>query len=185
MTKRIAALTLLAVAICAYAAAGPLITLHGMKVGIRERDSEKLSEYIDFPTLRMNLKEQVNAFVMKEAATQMKDNTFAALGMAVASTFAESLVESVESAVTPAGLANLMEGKKPLASTPVPTAVTDIPASAKTELIEPFKNARYTYDSFERFSVWVKDEKGEEFRFVLTRNGLSWKLTNIIIPMRG
>jgi hypothetical protein len=105
--------------------------------------------------------------------------------MAVASKFAESLVESVESAVTPAGLANLMEGKKPLASTPVPTAVTNIKASAKTELLEPFKNARYTYDSFERFSVWVKDEKGEEIRFVLTRNGFSWKLTNIIIPMRG
>ena len=182
MRMRVAALTLLAVAVCGYTAAGPLITLHGMKVGIRERDSEKLSEYIDFLTLRMNLKEQVNAVVMKEAATQMKENPFAALGIAVASKVAESLVES---AVTPAGLANLMEGKKPLAPTAAPSAATDIAPSAKTGQGEPFKSARYTYDSTERFSVWVKDDKGEEIRFVLTRNWLSWKLTNIILAMKS
>ena len=38
-----------------------------------------MTENIDFPTLRSNLKEQFNAFVMKNAASELQDNPFAAL----------------------------------------------------------------------------------------------------------
>jgi hypothetical protein len=182
MRKSIAALILLGVAVGGYATAGPFIALRGMKVGITEQDSEKLSEHIDFPTLRMNLKEQINAVVVKESAAQMKDNPFAVLGIAIASKLAESVVESF---VTPAGLASLMQGRNPTEPAAVPTAAADVSNGETGDKPEPFKNARYTYDGADRFSVWMKNDKGEEIRFVLTRTWLSWKLTNIIIPMKA
>ena len=44
-----------------YIGLGPLITLHEIKIGLQEQDSAKLEAYIDFPRLRTNLKEQLNA----------------------------------------------------------------------------------------------------------------------------
>jgi hypothetical protein len=177
-----ALIAVLIAAVGGYVAAGPFITLHGMKVAIKSHDSERLSGYIDFPMLRSNLKEQLNAAVMKESTSQMRDNPFAILGMAVASKLAESLVET---AVTPSGLANLMQGRKPASAPIAATPASANSLSTTPESVEPFRNARYTFDNTERFSAWVKNENGEEIRFVLSRIGFSWKLTNIVIPMKG
>ena len=95
--------------------------------------------------------------------------------------FASKLVEDmVDTFVTPSGLANLLEGKKPLQS----EGSEQSPGSG-TPRLEPFKNARYTYDSTSKFSLWVKDGNGGEIRFVLTRDGLAWKLSNIVLPIKG
>ena len=161
-----------------YVAAGPFITLHGMKSAIKARDPEKLSEYIDFPVLRTNLKEQANAVVIKEATAKMSDSPFGLLGMGLAAKLAEGIVES---AVTPSGLANLMQGGSPVGQRNV--AATESGNALATT--EPLSNARYTYDSSEKFSAWVKKDSGDEIRFVLSRNWFSWKLTNIIVPLKS
>jgi hypothetical protein len=54
-----------------YVAAGPYLTVSAIKTGIVENDSEKLSENIEFPTLRQNMKEQLNTKMMKNMATEM------------------------------------------------------------------------------------------------------------------
>lgn len=74
-------------------------------------------------------------------------------------------------------LANLMAGKKPQQ---VQGGIQ--PQESSGQKLEPFKNAHYTYDSPSKFTVWVRDDKGAEIRFVLLREGLSWKLRNIIVP---
>lgn len=158
-----------------YVAAGPYITMQQIRIGIYEQGHERLSENIDFPPLRANLKEQINAIVIKQAASTLKDNPFAALGNGVRLEVVEGMVDSF---ATPSGLASLMAGKKPQQ---VQGGVQ--PQESSGQKLEPFKNARYTYDSPSKFSVWVKDDKGAEIRFVLIREGLSWKLSNIIVPM--
>jgi hypothetical protein len=174
MNKTVVFIGSVIVALVGYAAVGPLITIHQIKSAIEQQDSEKLSEYIDFPTLRTNLKEQLNSEVMKQAAAELKDNPLMALGLA----FTPKLVESVvDSFVTRSGLSNLMAGEKPQQS----EGEEQAQGSGGGQRWEPFENSRYTYDSSSKFSVWVKDDKGEEIRFVLTRDGLSWKLSNIII----
>jgi len=161
------------VLVVGYAAAGPYLTISAIKTGIVEKDSEKLSENIDFPTLRQNIKEHLNAEMMKSAATELKDNPFAALAAGLATKMVDGIVDSF---VTPSGLAALMEGKKPSkegnGGNPSPPKKGDL-----------FKNARYSYDSTSKFSIWVPNDKGEEARFILKREGLSWKLVNIIIPI--
>jgi hypothetical protein len=169
---------LFVIIIAGYVTAGPFITIYQIKSGVEDRDSEKLSEHIDFPTLRTNLKQQLNVLVAREAESGVKDNNpFAALAMGFASKLGESMVDSL---VTPSGLANLMEGKKPLRS----EGSEQSPGSG-TPKLEPFKDARYTYDSTSKFSLWIKDGTGGEIRFVLTRDGLAWKLSNIVVPIKG
>jgi hypothetical protein len=161
--------------IVGYVTAGPFITIYQIKSGVEDQDSEKLSEHIDFTSLRTNLKQQLNALVAREAASGSHDNPFAALAMGVAAKLVEGVVDTF---VTSSGLANLMEGKKPLQS-----EGSEQSAGSGTVRHELFKNARYTYDSTSKFSVWVKDGNGGEIRFILTRDGLAWKLSNIVVPI--
>jgi hypothetical protein len=55
-----------------------------------------LNDRIDYPALRSSLKATIQAQVIRQAATQDK-NTFATVGMAMASQYANSMVESMVS----------------------------------------------------------------------------------------
>jgi len=172
MKKLIIVALLFVIALVGYIAAGPFITIHQIKAGVNNQDSELLSEYIDFPLLRSNLKEQVSAYFEKKAASKSKHKPFESLVLGITSKFADAAVDAV---VTPSGIANLMEGKQPKQKQ------SGDEKSTKTKR-QLFRNARHSLDSANMFSIWVKDGKGDEIRFVLTRDVLSWKLTNIIIP---
>ena len=46
--------------------------------------------------------------------------------------------------------------------------------------------ASFSYNSLSKFIVSVRDAKGrysEYFSFVFTREGLNWRLTNVILPV--
>jgi cell wall-associated NlpC family hydrolase len=173
MKKLIIFAVLFVITLIGYIAAGPFITIHQIKSGVDKQDSELLSENIDFPLLRSNVKEQLSAYFVEKATSELKNNPLESLVLGIASKFVDGAVDAV---VTPSGLANLMEGKQPKQIQSVDEKSTE----TKRQL---FRNARYSLDSIHKFSIWVKDGKGDEIRFVLTRDGLSWKLTNIIIPM--
>ncbi|PKN19499.1 MAG: hypothetical protein CVU71_08325 [Deltaproteobacteria bacterium HGW-Deltaproteobacteria-6] len=173
MKKGILAIGLILFFVVGYVAAGPYLTVWAIKTAIVEQDSEKLSENIEFPTLRQNLKDQLNAAMMKNISAELQNNPFAAIAAGLASKMVDGIVDSF---VTPSGLATFMEGKKP--SKTESNNVTTPPQ--KDNL---FKNARFTYDSTSKFSAWVPNDKGEEARFVFQRTGLSWKLINLVIPI--
>jgi len=174
VNKTIVFIGLVIIAIVGYVAIGPFVTIHEIRVGIEEQDSEKLAANIDFPALRQNLKEQFNAYIMKQAATELKDNPFGALGMAIGEKIADGMVDA---SVTPSSLSNLAAGKQP-------QRVNDSSrSSGHGHGIELFKNARYSYDGPSRFSARITAESGGEIRFVFTRDGLSWKLSNIVVPI--
>lgn len=172
MKKIIWIVGIIMISVVGYVAAGPYLTVSAIKTGIIEQDLEKLSENIDFPILRQNLKEQLKTAMIKNAAAELKNNPFAALAVGLATKMVDGIVDSF---VTPSGLAAFMEGKNPIKNGGA--GRTEPPK--KDEL---FKNARFSYDSVSKFSIWVPNDQGEEARFVLHRDGLSWKLVNLIIP---
>ncbi len=156
-------------------AAGPYVTIHKIKSGIVNHDAEQISAQVDFRELRKNIKEQFNAQVTKETEPYLKDNPFAALGLALASKLVDNIVDMV---ITPNSIANLMEGNKALQS-----RVKEGTKNDNNRNKEPFKNARYKFESLSKFSASIRSENEEEMRFIFTRNGLSWKLSNIQFPM--
>ncbi len=204
--KKIIGIGLLIVfAVVGYAAAGPFLTLYQIASAVERQDSDKLARYVDFPALRASLKAQLGALVAKEAAARMKDSPFASLAAGLATNLAEGLVDSV---VTPGGVAGLMSGIMPEPVRDVQKTLPQTPATPKDSgavpegpkggtlrdgqghpqgaagwLPEPLKNARFTYDSPSRFSVWVRDDRDREIRLVLIRGGLSWKLGRVVLPL--
>lgn len=172
MKKTVLVVGLAIAMVVGYIAAGPYLTVSAIKTGTVEQDSEKLSENIDFPTLRQNLKDQLNLAMMKSIGEELNDNPFMALAAGFASTMVDGIVDSF---VTPSGLAAMMGGKKPSGNGTMESANPP----REDEL---FKNARFSYDSISKFSIWVPNDNGQEIRFVLKRDVLSWKLINLVIP---
>ncbi len=155
-----------------YVATGPFLTISAIKTAVVEKNSDKLSENIEFVILRKNFKEQIKVAMMKNTANEIKDNPFSVIATGLATKMVDGIVDTF---ITPSGLAAMMEGEKPRKS----GSTEEKPIAQKKEL---FKNARWSFDSASKFSVWVKNDEGEEVRFVLQRSGLSWKLVNIVIP---
>jgi len=157
----------------AYVAAAPYITVYQMKTAAENRDGEALSEHIEFPSLRQSLKDQMNTMFMKKMAKEAEDNPFAVLGTAFAGVMIDKMVDAY---VTPAGITELMRGKKP-------DTKSGGEGSSGSSSQEPFSNASMSYKSLSKFVITVKDDSGEEGKFVLRRRGIGWKLTEIILPL--
>lgn len=158
-----------------YMVAAPYITVHQMKEAAKRRDGESLSEYIDFPSVRQSIKDQLNAKFAKAVSEDkdMSDSAFAPLGMAFAGVVIDKMIDVY---VTPAGITQLMAGESL-----VPDAEQEGGRDESTDR-EPLSDASMSYETINKFSVRVKDEDGEEVKFVLRRRGIGWKMTDIIVP---
>lgn len=165
-----------AMAVLGYLAATPYLTVHQMKSAADDRDSEALSEYIEFPSVRQSMKDQFNAVVMQSMASDqsMAGNPFAAMGAAFAGAIVDRMVDAF---VTPAGITAMMSGEMPGkggANEQAPTEPTD----------KPFDRASIDYESISKFAVEVQGDDGKEVRFIFRRRGIvDWKLTEILFPM--
>jgi hypothetical protein len=172
--KIIAAIGLVLLAISIYIAASPYITVYQMKSAAESHDGQALSEHIEFPSVRQSLKDQMNAMLMKEMAKdEMKDNPFAAFGAALGGVMVDKMVEAY---VTPAGITQLMAGENP--------QPTERGKPGGSSARKPLSDASMSYESLNKFVVKVKGNNDEEGKFVLRRRGMSWKLTEIIMPLQ-
>lgn len=181
----ISVVVIAALALIGYVAAGPFLAMKGIAEGIAKKDSEKLSSHVDFPLLRQNLKEQMNAAMMKNMKDDLKENPFSGLAMA----FMPKLIDTmVDGYVTPSGLAAMMSGEKPDIDNPMEHGKKEQEESAKPEkpkdVAKMFEDAKIGFDSLSQFSIAVKSkENDDEVKMVLTRDALEWKLSNILIPI--
>jgi hypothetical protein len=175
MKKLVLSLAVLLVLAAGFFAVSPYISVLAIQKGVANDDSATLIRYIDFPVLRQNVKEQLRASSKKE--NEAGQNNFVS---ALMNGFRASVIDSmVETLVTPENLASVMSGKRSFSlGGEKPPAEQAQPENEK----KIFSDARFTYDSFEQFSVWVPDQKGVETQLVLQRRGLVWKLVNIIFP---
>lgn len=153
-----------------YLVGSPYLTVYQMKSAAEKRDGAALSEFIEFPSVRQSLKDQLNAHLADEMAAdpEMADNPFSAIGSALAGTLAEKMVDAY---VTPAGITRLMAGSS-LSSK----------GDSSSYGTNPLADASMGYQSLDKFAVTVKDDDGENIDFILRRRGIGWKLTDIIVP---
>ena len=81
--KLIGVLIAIVVVICGYLYASPYFALNNIKKAAQAGDSDTVSKYIDYPSVRQSFKDQVNAMMAKELMNQDTDG-FAALGAMLA-----------------------------------------------------------------------------------------------------
>lgn len=176
MNKKIlGSIVALVIAIVGYLYASPYLVLNSIKTAAQNGESEKVSQYIDYPSVRQSFKDQMNAMMMKEVQKQ-ENNGFAALGAMLASAMVDKMIDAV---VTPEGMTLMLQGKDLKQSV---SGGENESAEHKQEEHQPDYETSYT--SFNDFQVVIKDpNKSKEVKVLMVRDGLSWKINKIVVPL--
>ena len=182
MKKWIALALVLAslLALGAYVAAGPFLAMNGIRTALAEQDVAKLSRHIDFPALRVSLKAQVEDAMARRLASETQSSL---LGAFAASLAGNAMGGGIDAMVTPLGIGALMQGdalwKRALGET------VGGDAYAPPVPFNPLRDAVPRYESPSRFTATVVDQQGAPMVFVFRRQGLTWKLADIRLPLAG
>ncbi|MCM2493387.1 DUF2939 domain-containing protein [Burkholderia glumae] len=196
----VVAVALLAVIL--YAAASPYLALRGLKQAVDARDAQAISRYVDYPALRISLKQQLTDELMRHIDLQRHDNPLAMLGAMVGSALIGPLVDAY---ATPEGVAALLSGlppngdprqhppaldrPAPPAAPPAPasgalaappaTASAPLPGSATVPPAAPQSSAAY-HGINEFVAVYQRNASGTRYAAIFRRSGLfGWKLSAI------
>lgn len=161
-----------------YVVAGPYLAIHGIRTALAEQDTAKLQRHVDFPSLRVNLRAQVEDYLARKAGPEVSSNLFGAAALSIAN---QVLGRGVDTLVTPMGIAAVLQGratwKRAIGETVGgDTYAPPVPA-------EPLEGAAHHYESLSRFTATVHDEQGNPVVLVFTRQGLRWRLTDIRLPL--
>lgn len=161
-----------AVVVACVAAAGllyvsPHIAMYNIGKAIERKDADAVSEYVDFPALRENVKGVLLAKLQSDMdKPEMKDNPFAGLGQMLAAGMVNQLADTL---VSPAGVVAMLENGKPGKASEVKTG--DAPATKRRP------DFAVDYQGWSRVFV---HPKGETSGLVMKRDGLfGWKLVAV------
>lgn len=148
----------------------PYIALYQIRTAIANRDTEAISDHVDFPALRENLKGQVMGGMMAAMDTpELKSNPFAGVGQALGAAMVGPMIDTL---VSPAGLIALMQR--------APNA-PDAAAGSSEAGEKP--NYQLSFKGWGKVILRRADTDGSEGTLTLRRFGLwDWKLTSIEIP---
>ena len=159
-----------------YLYASPYIALHGIKTAVEQKDADKLSGYIDFPSVKQSIKDQVKAFMVQEIATGEEESGLEALGVMLAAAMIDPIVDST---ITPDGVALLFQGQEP------DFGLDDDAAPDSSEAPDDDIDYQTNYLSFNRFKVQISNanDVNHSIDVIMHRDWLSWKVTRITFPL--
>jgi hypothetical protein len=173
MNKKIAIITaVIATGIMAIVGVGvyaaPYLTLDTLKKATSNRNADALAQEIDFPALRISVKQNVKAQVIKQMTAG--NTPVKGLNPVAVDKIVDPLVDKL---VTPEGLGELMMDKVPGATIDLNNLERNIAGS----------EVKMGYESFDRFVVRIVDkvDRTKDVSLILKRDGLAWKLSGIDI----
>ena len=155
-----------------YFYASPYIVLNNIKKAAEQGDADKLSGYIDFPSVKQSMKDQVKAAMVEELASSKEQDGFEALGTMLATAMIDPLIDGL---VTPDGVALMLQGQK--LDFDLNNYTPEDKPKAKNEDVD----YKAGYLSFNRFKVQIIDvnDTDESLDVIMHRDWLSWKVTRI------
>ena len=192
-----------------YIALGPFISLYHIKQGVEQKDIRRLNTYIDFESLQKSVKKQIQKNISESLGVDLSQtdaslNPLMALVYELANTVIETAVVNI---VSPGGIALLLSGEGVdlqaqtlLAEKLTGSQVSENEVNMSNEIhtqqsaatlqknkseIEKFlvwlKTTEFRYDSHQQFSVFLTDKEYKTTQLVLTRSGIAWKLSDVIL----
>lgn len=178
MKKWIAALVVAAALLLGWVAAGPFMTVNAIRTAVKQGDTAALSKHVDFASVRLGLKAQVDDYLVRRAGPSMQSSLLGAIGLGMASSVAGTAVDAI---ATPMGIGAVLEGRNLLKRFDPSAPRRD--AYAPVEPAEPLKRLSYRFETPSRFTATVANADGDPVVFVLTRDGLSWRVTDVRLPL--
>ena len=187
------------VAALGYAYASPYIAVKHMKAAADARDAATLNEYVDYPALRLSLKQQVGEMLQRRVEGQHSSNPLLILGAVIGAALISPLVDAY---ATPEGVAALLNGMPPTgkpgdrphapppaesgaqpaeSTQSAPPAAPPAPAASNNPAPEVRPVTTAGYRGLNEFALtWDRGSTGEHYAAILQRHGLfSWKLSAV------
>ncbi len=146
-----------------YFIASPYLALQGLGRALQAGDQAQLEARVDFPALRQNFKDQLNAAFARQVGAEGSDNPLAAFVATLAGAVVDNMIDEL---VTPAGMAQLVTGNQ-----------------KALEKKYPFANAETAFMGLSQFRVQLHQADGDKLDLFLRRDGLTWKLYRIDLPL--
>lgn len=178
MKKWLALIVVVLVLVAGGIAAGPFFTINAIRTAVKEQDAARLSQQVDFPSVRTSLKQQVDDYVVRRAGVDMQSSLLGSIALRLASGATDGVVDAM---ATPAGLAAVMEGRNFWHRLSGQRASDDSYATAPPR--DPLEGAKYRFESPSRFTATLNNADGDPVVFVLTRRGFRWKVTDVRLPL--
>jgi hypothetical protein len=161
----------------------PYWALHQMQSAGRAGEGDRLATYVDFPAVRESLKSQMQAMMLTRLqGDSLKDNPFAALGMALAGSMVNTMVEGM---VTPESLANMVSSGKAKPEPDKGTVPVPVEDSTSGKATAPRPRVERRYEGMDVFHVEMHDPETDKLMLtlVLNREGwFGWKLKSLRMP---
>ena len=153
----------------------PYLTLNKMRNATENQNVDALAKEIDFPELRVSIKESIKAQVLKQISGAETGTSAGKLSIPkMTPELVEKMVNPmVDKLVTPEGLEQLINNKVPGAKIDLANLDRDIANS----------DIKMGYESIDRFIVHITDkvDRSKDVSLILKRDGLAWKLSGIDI----
>jgi Protein of unknown function (DUF2939) len=151
----------------------PYLTLNKMRNATENQNVDALAKEINFPELRVSIKESVKAQVFKQMAGAEADGGKLASPKVTPELVEKMVSPMVDKLITPEGLDQLIHDKVPGAKIDLANLDRDI---AKSDI-------KMGYESLDRFVVHITDkvDRSKDVSLILKRNGLAWQLAGIDI----
>lgn len=165
-------------AIPAYLYASPYITIYLIKKGIDSRDYSRLAQYVDYDELKKNLKGKAELVAERITSNTRNNSTESGLEKSLKKKLIEQAFDQL---VTPENTPVLiMQVITDRERKPEPAMGEQTGSKNAVNSVEDLlQNAEFGYRSFNVFSIKIKAGGQRQAVFIMTRNGLQWKLTDI------
>jgi len=169
-------IVLILVMLAAYAAY-PYLALYRLGEALQARDLDAVEGKVDWPRVRQGVKDDVNAALAAKIKPE-EGGGFAALGVALAGKLAGPFIDA---AVTPAGLAAVLDADKPTLETLVTQAYISTPGDRPLpRLVQSSFSGLAVFDAVVAPKGANSEDDRIRLRFEL--EGGCWMLTRIHLP---
>lgn len=153
-----------------YGALSPYLAVYRITLAAQAEDPQPLTQLVDFPALRQNIKSQ-----MKEAAPP-ENNEEGPLFRRFALGLGNMMVDEL---LTPGGIARFFAVKRAFSD-----EETLSTSKARRRARELAQKSYISWKNPSLVDVRMEMDSDKEVRFWLGRDGFSWRLVNIALPLR-
>ncbi|RYZ92673.1 MAG: DUF2939 domain-containing protein [Moraxellaceae bacterium] len=198
------AIVLLALIGLVWQVAAPYYTVYQIKTALKQKQYDQLVHYVDFELLKKNLHVQLQEKLEQRLALT-KNNSF--FGSLTASMAEQSIEYTLDQTINPHSIPKIMGSLKALQANiaqidgwvnnvevevkaqpelmpkSLKSSLSGLPSHHATGSAQTMPKAewQYGFDSIRQFSVIQPISSGQSIHYVLTRSGLGWKLSNIVL----
>ena len=163
--------------------ASPYWSVYRLAHGVRDSDQEILETYVDWSTLRQNVKEELAAVLAGNMATEMKEEDM--LATAFATAIGPMIFNNmIDTYLNAASVTRLIKEKQSGADNKDARGDFVPPVDAET-LNSPLDAITWAFfDGPRSFAVKIegKDQSDGQLKLIFRPHGLVWKLEDFVLP---